>query len=133
MQRQRWCSPQMIRCGGTLTLGRCRAEANIRAHFLAVRMLARSCGLVKFDHMHKVATVSIYEAKTRLSHLVERALRGEQIVITRHGRPVACLVPVARRRASRRLGSLRGKIRVAADFDAPLPEDLLALFEGGGG
>lgn len=83
--------------------------------------------------MQKVATVSIYEVKTRLSHLVERALRGEQVVITRHGRPVARLVPVVRRRAPRRLGALRGKIRVAADFDAPLPEDLLALFEGGGG
>ena len=82
--------------------------------------------------MPKVATVSIYEAKTRLSHLVDRTLRGEQVVITRHGRPVARLVPAARPRAPRRLGALRGKIRVAADFDAPLPDDLLALFEGGG-
>jgi prevent-host-death family protein len=81
--------------------------------------------------MEKVATVSIYEAKTRLSHLVDRALRGEQIVITRHGRPVARLVPAAPPRKPRRLGALRGKIRVAADFDAPLPNDLLVLFEGG--
>ena len=76
--------------------------------------------------------MSIYEAKTRLSHLVDRALRGEQVVITRHGRPVARLVPAAPPRTPRRLGALRGKIRVAADFDAPLPDDLLALFEGGG-
>ena len=82
--------------------------------------------------MQKVATVSIYEAKTHLSHLVDRALRGEQVVITRHGRPVARLVPAARARAPLRLGALRGKIRVAADFDAPLPGDLLALFEGNG-
>jgi prevent-host-death family protein len=81
--------------------------------------------------MEKVATVSIYEAKTRLSHLVDRALRGEKIVITRHGRPVARLVPAAPPRKPRRLGALRGKIRVAADFDAPLPNDLLVLFEGG--
>jgi prevent-host-death family protein len=81
--------------------------------------------------MEKVATVSIYEAKTRLSHLVDRALRGEQIVITRHGRPVARLVPAAPPRKPRRLGALQGKIRVAADFDAPLPNDLLVLFEGG--
>lgn len=81
--------------------------------------------------MEKVATVSIYEAKTRLSHLVDRALRGDQIVITRHGRPVARLVPAAAPRRPRRLGALRGKIRVAGDFDAPLPNDLLALFEGG--
>lgn len=82
--------------------------------------------------MSKVATVSIYEAKTRLSHLVDRALRGEQVVITRHGRPVARLVAAAPPRPPRRLGALRGKIRVAADFDAPLPDDLLALFEGSG-
>jgi prevent-host-death family protein len=81
--------------------------------------------------MAKVATVSIYEAKTRLSHLVDRALRGDQIVITRHGRPVARLVPARPPRKPRRLGALRGKIRVAPDFDAPLPNDLLALFEGG--
>lgn len=81
--------------------------------------------------MEKVATVSIYEAKTHLSHLVDRALRGDQIVITRHGRPVARLVPAAQPRKPRRLGALRGKIRVAADFDAPLPNDLLVLFEGG--
>ena len=82
--------------------------------------------------MAKGATVSIYEAKTRLSHLVDRALQGDDVVITRHGRPVARLVPAARPRAPRRLGSLRGKIHVAKDFDAPLPDDLLALFEGGG-
>jgi prevent-host-death family protein len=81
--------------------------------------------------MKKVATVSLYEAKTRLSHLVDRALRGDQVVITRHGRPVARLVPAAPPRKPRRLGVLRGKIRVAADFDAPLPNDLLVLFEGG--
>ena len=81
--------------------------------------------------MAKVATVSIYEAKTRLSHLVDRALRGDQVVITRYGRPVARLVPAAQARKTRRLGALRGKIRVAADFDAPLPNDLLVLFEGG--
>jgi len=82
--------------------------------------------------MRNVERVSIYEAKTRLSHLVDRALQGDQVVITRHGRPVARLVAAARPRAPRRLGALRGKIRVAADFDAPLPDELLALFEGGG-
>ncbi len=80
--------------------------------------------------MAKVATVSMYEAKTRLSHLVDRALRGDDVVITRHGRPVARLVPARPTRSPRRLGALRGKIRVADDFDAPLPDDLLAVFEG---
>ena len=80
--------------------------------------------------MAKDAMVSIYEAKTRLSHLVDRALRGQEVVITRHGRPVARLVAATAPRRPRRLGALRGKIRMAADFDAPLPPDLLALFEG---
>jgi len=80
--------------------------------------------------MAKGATVSIYHAKTRLSHLVDRALQGDEVIITRHGRPVARLVPVGRARAPRRLGALRGKIRVARDFDAPLSNDVLGLFEG---
>ena len=75
--------------------------------------------------------VSVYAAKTHLSRLLDRAARGEEIVITRNGKPVARLAPVEQRRAPRKLGALRGKIRVAADFDAPLPKEILALFEGG--
>ena len=74
--------------------------------------------------------VSVYAAKTHLSRLLDRAARGEEIVITRNGKPVARLAPVEQRRAPRKLGALRGKIRVAADFDAPLPKEILALFEG---
>ena len=80
--------------------------------------------------MAKQEMVSLYEAKTRLSHLVDRALRGHEVVITRHGRPVARLVAATVPGRPRRLGALRGKIRVAADFDAPLPPKLMALFEG---
>ena len=75
--------------------------------------------------------VSVYAAKTHLSRLLDRAARGEEVVITRNGKPVARLAPVEQRRAPRKLGALRGKIRVAADFDAPLPKEILALFEGG--
>ena len=82
--------------------------------------------------MRKTAKVSIYDAKTRLSELVERASRGDEVVITRHGRPVARLVAVARRQSPRRLGTLRGKIRIAADFDSPLPDEVIDAFEGGG-
>ena len=74
--------------------------------------------------------VSVYAAKTHLSRLLDRAARGEEVVITRNGKPVARLAPVEQRRAPRKLGALRGKVRVAADFDAPLPKDILALFEG---
>jgi prevent-host-death family protein len=75
-------------------------------------------------------TISLYEAKARLSHLVDRAAQGHEVVITRYGRPVAKLVAARPRRRPRKLGTLRGKIRVAKDFDAPLPADVLALFDG---
>jgi prevent-host-death family protein len=75
--------------------------------------------------------VSVYSAKTQLSRLLDRAAGGEEVVITRHGRPVAKLVSV-KREGRRKLGLLKGRIRMAADFDAPLPAEVLAAFEGGG-
>ena len=68
--------------------------------------------------------VNIYEAKTRLSQLVERAEKGEEIVIARAGRPVARLTPLRSRPANRKPGRLRGRIRIHKNFDAPLPDDL---------
>jgi len=76
-------------------------------------------------------TVNIHEAKTQLSRLIERVCAGEEIIIARSGKPVARLAPLAPRRP-RRLGLLKGKIWVAKDFNAPLPDDLLDLFEGKG-
>jgi prevent-host-death family protein len=75
-------------------------------------------------------TANVYEAKTHLSRLLERAEAGEEIIITRHGRPVARLGPVRVRKQPRELGLLRGRIRMAKDFDEPLPDDVLAAFEG---
>ncbi len=77
-------------------------------------------------------TVNIHEAKTHLSRLVEKAAEGEEIVIARAGKPVARLVPLKAAGKKRKLGFLAGKLRVPEDFDAPLPEDVLAEFEGGG-
>ena len=73
--------------------------------------------------------VNIYAAKTQLSRLVDQVNAGEEVVITRHGRPVARLVPVAGK-PQRKLGALKGQVWIADDFDAPLPDDLLDLFEG---
>jgi prevent-host-death family protein len=77
-----------------------------------------------------MATVNIHEAKTHLSKLVERASRGERVVIARAGRPVAILGPLTTS-GRRKPGLLRGKVRIARDFDAPLPEDWLGAFYSG--
>ena len=72
--------------------------------------------------------VGVHEAKTHLSRLLTRVAAGEDVVITRSGRPVARLVPVERT-GRRRLGTDRGRIVIADDFDSPLPDDTLAAFE----
>ena len=74
-------------------------------------------------------TVSLYEAKTHLSSLVERAADGEEIVIAKSGKPVARLVAIETRSERRVLGQDKGLFEVPDDFDDPLPEDVLASFE----
>jgi prevent-host-death family protein len=74
-------------------------------------------------------STTLYDAKTHLSSLVDRAAAGEEIIITKHGRPRAKLVPL-RDMARRRPGRAKNKIKMAADFDAPLPKALLDQFLG---
>ncbi|HEX5385520.1 MAG TPA: type II toxin-antitoxin system prevent-host-death family antitoxin [Gemmatimonadales bacterium] len=76
-------------------------------------------------------TVSLYQAKTQLSRLVDRAAAGEEIVIAKSGRARARLVPLEDRRSLRVPGKGKGKWRVGRNFDAPLPEDVVRAFEGG--
>lgn len=78
--------------------------------------------------------LNIYEAKTRFSQLVEEVAHGESYLIAKSGKPVARLVPLSAPGGGNRfrLGCMAGEITVAEDFDAPLPDDLLDLFEGGG-
>ncbi len=77
-------------------------------------------------------TVNIYEAKTHLSRMVDRAAEGEEIIISRNGRPVARLCQLEpRKRNTVKFGLLKGRFEVPDDFDAPLPDDVLRLFEGG--
>jgi prevent-host-death family protein len=76
-------------------------------------------------------TVNIHAAKTHLSRLVEAAAAGEEIIIAKSGKPLARLGPLDTRRGKRRLGGLEGKLRIPDDFDAPLPDDVLDLFENG--
>lgn len=73
-------------------------------------------------------TVNVHEAKTQLSRLLERVVRGEEIIIARSGKPVAKLVPL--RGQTRRPGRLKGKIRLRRAFDLPLPKPIAAAFRG---
>lgn len=73
-------------------------------------------------------TVNIHAAKTHLSSLVEEAARGEEIVIAKAGRPVARLVALTERKKPRKPGSMKGMIRIGADFEAPLPSGLARAF-----
>ncbi|HEX9671648.1 MAG TPA: type II toxin-antitoxin system Phd/YefM family antitoxin [Thermoanaerobaculia bacterium] len=71
--------------------------------------------------------VNVHEAKTHLSRLLAEVEHGEEVVIARAGKPVAKLVPV-QAPAGRRLGIDEGVFEVPDDFDAPLPDEVLADF-----
>ena len=71
-------------------------------------------------------SVTVHEAKTHLSRLLQRVEAGEEVVIARGRTPVARLVPVRRsERGGRRFGALRGRVRVGKAFFEPLPEEEL--------
>lgn len=72
--------------------------------------------------------VNVQEAKTNLSKLLARVAAGEEIILARAGTPIARLTPIAT--PPRTPGSGKGRIRMSDDFDAPLPDDVLAAFEG---
>jgi prevent-host-death family protein len=74
--------------------------------------------------------VNIHDAKTNFSKLIDAVGQGEEIVIARAGKPAAKLVPIQSAQGKRKPGALKGKMHVAEDFDAPLPDTLLAAFEG---
>ncbi|MGA7354955.1 MAG: type II toxin-antitoxin system prevent-host-death family antitoxin [Candidatus Cybelea sp.] len=73
--------------------------------------------------------MNIHEAKTQLSRLVEAAAAGQEIVIVKAGKPMAKLSALRREHGPRRLGILKGKLRVLKNFDVPLPRALLDDFE----
>jgi prevent-host-death family protein len=74
--------------------------------------------------------VNVHEAKTHLSRLLEDVAAGAEVVIAKAGKPVARLVPVEAGPRPKRLGLLRGRIKVPADFNAPLSPEELTDFEG---
>ena len=77
-----------------------------------------------------MASVNIYEAKRRLSQLVDRAAAGEDVVISRNGKPLVRITRLEGSGRQVRFGLLKGKLEVPADFDVPLPAEVQAAFEG---
>ena len=64
--------------------------------------------------------VSIYEAKSKLSQMINKALEGEEVVITRNGKDTVKLTPISKKRSW--IGMYEGQIKIHDDFDDPLPE-----------
>ena len=79
--------------------------------------------------MRKTTIVNVHEAKTHLSRLLKRVEGGEEVVIAKAGKPIARLSPVAAP-GKRVLGQDSGRVFIADDFDAPLPDEILRDFEG---
>jgi prevent-host-death family protein len=75
-------------------------------------------------------TVTVHQAKTNLSKLIEKACEGEEIIIARGKKPVVRLVPIADAKGNRKPGSMKGKISIGPEFFEPLPDDELAAWEG---
>lgn len=76
-----------------------------------------------------MSTHTIYSAKTHLSHLIEQACAGEEVIIARGKTPLVKLVPLTAPTKERRFGALRGKATVTDAFFEPLPEDELRAWE----
>jgi prevent-host-death family protein len=77
-----------------------------------------------------VKQVNAHQAKTQLSKLLRRVAAGEEISIANRGMPVARLVPASTGKSKRNLGVYGDTIKIADDFDAPLPDEILDAFEG---
>ena len=72
--------------------------------------------------------VKLYEAKTYLSSLVDRAAQGEEFIIAKGNQPMARLIPLGPRASRRAPGGWEGRVFVGDDFDAPLPHDVVRGF-----
>lgn len=80
--------------------------------------------------MRMHAVVTTHEAKTNLSRLISEVQNGEEIIIARGKTKIAKLIRFEGQKNVRIPGLLKGKFKVADDFDAPLPDNIIASFEG---
>ncbi|HEX5000726.1 MAG TPA: type II toxin-antitoxin system prevent-host-death family antitoxin [Terriglobia bacterium] len=65
---------------------------------------------------------NMYEAKTKLSQLVDEAISGKQVILMNRGEPVAMVVPIPKTRRPRKLGFLKGKLKLKRGWDSPIPD-----------
>jgi prevent-host-death family protein len=72
--------------------------------------------------------VNIHQAKTHFSELISKAIRGEEIIISKSGKPIAQLIPLGNASASRSPGSAKGKVVIRKNFMDPLPDEILDGF-----
>jgi len=66
--------------------------------------------------------VKLHEAKTHLSRLIQRALEGEEVIIAKGDKPLVKLVVLDEAQKKRRLGTAKGEVNIAADFEAPIED-----------
>jgi len=66
--------------------------------------------------------VNIHEAKTSLSKLIKKVVNGEEVIIAKGNKPIVKMVSIEENRPKRKLGSGKGRIKIADDFDAPLDD-----------
>ncbi len=78
----------------------------------------------------QTAIIPMHQAKSSLSQLVKRAKAGEHVFIGSYGRAEAVITSAENMTPKKQLGLLQGKLVVPDDFDAPLPQDILAAFNG---
>ena len=76
-----------------------------------------------------MTTVNIHEAKTHLSRLVDEVSAGAEIIIAKAGKPMARQMPISAPIRKKHLGLLKGRIKVPEDFNAPLDDETLSVFE----
>lgn len=74
--------------------------------------------------------INIHEAKTHLSRIVDEVAAGTDVIIAKAGKPMARLTAIAGVKRPKKLGLLKGKIKVPDDFNAPLDDEVLGSFEG---
>lgn len=74
--------------------------------------------------------INIHEAKTHLSKIVDEVAAGAEVIIAKSGKPMARLSPIGALTRPKKLGLLKGKVKVPDDFNAPLDEEAIADFEG---